>query len=131
MISHESESCSVLSGFLQPHGLYSPWNSPGQSTRVGSLSFTPRDLPKLGIEPKSPALQVDSLSAKPQGKAMILHIMHIKHLNSKDCNWILRCNLATVLWYVLVGHLYNFFGKFLFKIFAHFNWVSCFLIVDL
>ena len=23
----------------QPHGLYSPWNSPGQNTGVGSLSF--------------------------------------------------------------------------------------------
>ena len=25
----ESESCSVVSDSLQPHGLYSPWNSPG------------------------------------------------------------------------------------------------------
>ena len=32
-------SCSVLSNSLQPHGLYSPWNSPGQDTGVGSLSF--------------------------------------------------------------------------------------------
>ena len=23
---------------LRPHGLYSPWNSPGWNTRVGSLS---------------------------------------------------------------------------------------------
>ena len=34
----ESESCSVMSDSLQPHGLYSPWNSPGQNTGVGSLS---------------------------------------------------------------------------------------------
>ena len=26
----ESESLSVVSNPLQPHGLYSPWNSPGQ-----------------------------------------------------------------------------------------------------
>ena len=32
-----SESCSVVS--LQPHGLYSPWNSPGQNTGMGSLSL--------------------------------------------------------------------------------------------
>ena len=32
----ESESCSVLSDSLRPHGLYSPWNSPGQNTGVGS-----------------------------------------------------------------------------------------------
>ena len=35
----ESESCSVVSNSLQPHGLYSPWNSPGQNTGVGSLSL--------------------------------------------------------------------------------------------
>ena len=34
-----SESCSVLSDSLRPHGLYSPWNSPGQNTGVGSLSL--------------------------------------------------------------------------------------------
>ena len=30
---------SVLSNSLRPHGLYSPWNSPGQNTGVGSLSW--------------------------------------------------------------------------------------------
>ena len=34
----ESESHSVLSN-LWPHGLYSPWNSPGQNIEVGSLSL--------------------------------------------------------------------------------------------
>ena len=32
------ESCSIVSDSLRPHGLYSPWNSPGQSTGVGSCS---------------------------------------------------------------------------------------------
>ena len=35
----ESESCSVMSNSLQPHGLSSPWNSPDQNTWVGSLSL--------------------------------------------------------------------------------------------
>ena len=35
----ESESHSVVSDSLQPHGLCSPWNSPGQNTGVGSLSL--------------------------------------------------------------------------------------------
>ena len=35
----ESESCSVVSDSLPPHGLYSPWNSPGQNTGVGSRSL--------------------------------------------------------------------------------------------
>ena len=34
-----SESRSVVSDSLRPHGLYSPWNSPGQITGVGSLSL--------------------------------------------------------------------------------------------
>ena len=29
---------------------------------------SPQDLPNPGIEPKSPALQADSLPAEPQGK---------------------------------------------------------------
>ena len=28
-----------MSNSLLPHGLYSPWNSPGQNTGVGSFSF--------------------------------------------------------------------------------------------
>ena len=35
----ESESCSVMSDSLQPHGLYSPQNSPAQNTGVDSLSL--------------------------------------------------------------------------------------------
>ena len=34
-----SESCSVMSNSLGPHGLYSPWNSLGQNTGVDSLSL--------------------------------------------------------------------------------------------
>ena len=34
-----SESHSVMSNSLQPHGLCSPWNSPGRNTGVGSLSI--------------------------------------------------------------------------------------------
>jgi len=30
----------------------------------------PGDLPKLGIEPRSPVLQVDSLSSEPPGKPL-------------------------------------------------------------
>ena len=36
----KSESCSVFCFYsFRPHGLYSPWNSPGQNTGVGSLSL--------------------------------------------------------------------------------------------
>ena len=54
--------------YLQPHGLYSPWDCPGQNTGVGSLSLLQGNLPNPGIEPRSPALQADCLPAEPQGK---------------------------------------------------------------
>ena len=60
------ESRSVVSDSLQPHVLYSPWNSPGQNTGVGSLSLSPGDPCNPGIKPRSPPLQVDSLPAEPQ-----------------------------------------------------------------
>ena len=63
-LNHQkSESCSDVSDSLQLHGPYSPWNSPGQNTGVGKPFPSPGDLPNPGIEPRSPALQVDSLPA--------------------------------------------------------------------
>ena len=47
----ESESCSVMSDSLQPHGLYSPWNSPGQNTGVGCLSLLQGIFPTQGLNP--------------------------------------------------------------------------------
>ena len=46
-----SESCSVMSNSLQPHGVYSPWNSPGQNTGVGSLSLFQGIFPTQGSNP--------------------------------------------------------------------------------
>ena len=39
-----AQSCPTL----QPHGLYSPWNSPGQNTGVGSLSLLQGIFPTQG-----------------------------------------------------------------------------------
>ena len=36
---HESESHSVVSHSLRPHGLHSSWNPPGHNPGVGSLSY--------------------------------------------------------------------------------------------
>ena len=45
-----SESCSVVSRLLRPHG-HSPWNSPGQNTGVGSLSHLQGIFPTQGENP--------------------------------------------------------------------------------
>ena len=50
--SYESESLSVLSDFLRPHGLYSPWNSLDQNTRVDNLSLFQRIFPTQGSNPR-------------------------------------------------------------------------------
>ena len=59
-----TQSCPTV---CDPMDYRNPWNSPGQNTGVGSLSLS-QDLSNPGIEPKSPALQADSLPAEPQGK---------------------------------------------------------------
>ena len=43
-----SKSYSVVSDSLQPHGLYSPCNSPGKNTGVGSLSLLQGIFPTQG-----------------------------------------------------------------------------------
>ena len=48
---------SFMSDSLWPHGLYGPWNSPGQNTGVDSRSLLHGIFP----EPRSPALKADSL----------------------------------------------------------------------
>ena len=48
---YKSESRSVVSYSLQPQGLYSPWNSPGQNTGMGSLSLLQGIFPTQGSNP--------------------------------------------------------------------------------
>ena len=50
----ESESRSVMSYSLLPHGLYSSWNSPGQNTGVDSLSLLQGIFPTQGSNPGLP-----------------------------------------------------------------------------
>ena len=47
-------SHSVVSDSLWPHGLYSPWNSPGQNTRVSSLSLLQGIFPTQRLNPGLP-----------------------------------------------------------------------------
>ena len=48
---------SVVSQSLWPTGLYSPWNSPGQKTAVGSLSLLQGIFPTQGLNPCLPHCQ--------------------------------------------------------------------------
>ena len=50
----ESESRSVVADSLRPQWLYSAWDSPGQNTGVGSLSFSKRTFATQGWNPGLP-----------------------------------------------------------------------------
>ena len=65
-LQSETESHSVMSDSLRPHGLYSPWNSPGQNTGVGSLSLLQGIFPAQGFYPGLPHCRqiLDQLSHK-------------------------------------------------------------------
>ena len=67
-----SESHSVVSDSLPLHGLYSPWNSPGQNTGVRCRSLLQGIFPSQGSnsgfprsENKNPHKEVDSLPTEP------------------------------------------------------------------
>ena len=49
-----SKSYSVVSDSLWSYGPYSPWNSPGQNTGVGSLFFLQGIFPTQGLNPGLP-----------------------------------------------------------------------------
>ena len=62
-------SHSVVSDSLQPDGLWpARLLSPVKNTGTGFHSLLQGNLPHPGIEPGSPALQVDSLPSEPPGK---------------------------------------------------------------
>ena len=67
-------SLSAVFDFLRPHGmqpasLLGPWRFSRQEYWSGLPCPPPGDLPNPGIQPRSPALQVDSLPSEPPGKS--------------------------------------------------------------
>ena len=76
-----------------------PWNSPGQNTRVSSLSLLQKFFPTQGSNP-GPAMQADSLPAEPPGKpentglgslSLLQRIFPTQESNQGllHCRWIL------------------------------------------
>ena len=85
---------------MTPWTVHSLWNSPGQNTGMGSLSLLQGIFPTQGsnpgIEPRSPALRVDSLPAEPQGKPKNTGVGSLSLLQgiflTQELNWgLLHC----------------------------------------
>ena len=66
-----------MSDSLQLHELYSPWNSPGQNTGVGSLSLLQGIFPTQGSNP-----------GLPHGRWILYQLSH------KGSPGILECSLT-------------------------------------
>ena len=78
------ESYSVMSKNLQPHGLYSPWNYPGQNTRVGILSLSQGFFPTQGSNPGLPHFRQILYQLSYKGSPKILE--H-KEMGRRTTGW--------------------------------------------
>ena len=89
-VKSESESRSVVSDGLRPHGLYSPWNSPGQNTGVGSHSLLQGIFPTQGLNPGLPhrrqILYQLSRKGSPQGGVGLKNCISDKFQGYIDIN---------------------------------------------
>ena len=88
-----SESSLAVPGSLRPHGLYSPWRSPGQNTGVGSLSLLQGIFPTQGLNP-----------GLPHSRQFLYQLSHkwspLYHLNWSEVKSLSRVRLFATLWTV-------------------------------
>ena len=75
------QSCPTLYDTIDfsPTGSSVRGNSPGQEYWSGLPCHPLGDLPKPGMEPRSPALQADSLLSEPPGKPILKKKIHYYH----------------------------------------------------
>ena len=85
----DSENHSVMSDSLRPHGLYSPWDSPGQNTGVGSLSLLQEIFPTQGLNPGLPHCRQILYQLSHKGSPRILEWVDYPFLSgsSRLRNW--------------------------------------------
>ena len=97
----ESEGCSVVCDCLQPHGQYSPRNSPGQNTGMGSLSLLQGIFPTQGSNPGLPHCGQILYQLSHQGSPRILE--QVAYPFSRGSSW--PRNWTEVSW--IVGQFTN------------------------
>ena len=89
----ESESHSVVSDSLQPHGLYSPWDSLGQNTAVSSLSFLQGIFPTQGSHCRHVLYQLSNKVIQIRGTEFIFAAAHKLGLSTEMCHASEQCLL--------------------------------------
>ena len=83
-----------MSNSLQPHGLYSPWNSPGQNTGVGNLSLLQRIFPTQESNPGLPHSRCILYQLSHKGIPRILECIPINYFK---CQWT-KCSNQKTYW---------------------------------
>ena len=74
------ESHSVMSSSLRPHGINSPWNSPGQNAGVSNRSLLQGIFPTLGSNPRLLPCRQILYQLSHQGSPRILEWVAIPSL---------------------------------------------------
>ena len=75
-----------MSDSLRPHGLYSPWNSPGQNTGVGRLFLLRGVFPTQGLNPGLHHFRwiLYQLPGKPQETVPLIGQVFIRSNSDED-----------------------------------------------
>ena len=116
---YNSESHSVLSDSLWPHGLTIQSMEFSRPEYWSGLPFpSPEDFPNQGIEPRSPTLQADSLQPVPPGKPIytISHLQFLQELFGPGV-WVVLISIisltSTAVSYLQTagGHLFAYFSQ--------------------
>ena len=76
-----------LCSTLWPHGLYSPWNSPGQNSGVGSLSLLQGIFPTQGSNPGLPYCKWILYQLSHQGSPRILEWVPFSSGSAQPWSW--------------------------------------------
>ena len=90
MYMYISEGRSVVSYSLRPHGLYSPWTSPGQNTEVGGLSLLQGLFPTQESNPGLPHCSWILYQLSQKGSPymyiyMCIYVYSCVHINVYMC----------------------------------------------
>ena len=72
---------SLVSDTLWPHGLYSPWNSPGQNTGVGSLSLLQGIFPTQRSNPGFPNCRCILYQLSHKGCPLLYEPTHVTEVH--------------------------------------------------
>ena len=80
----ESESLSVMSDSLGPHGLHSQWDSPGQNTGVCGLSLLQEIFSTQGSNPGLPHCRQILYQLSHKGSPEYTEELYKKDLNDPD-----------------------------------------------